>query len=257
MARRERPQPDRSERRAARAAAGPAEPRAGAEASSAESGAAALRAHGARVAEPGAPPVDRGAAELRAAADGRALLAGAEASEILARIVPGDPLALRPRIARRLRAGAWLLGADRVHLRCLARVARAALHYRGAPGLDAWLDLQVDDAVLDLLREDCEAQSRGRAPSAVELEAYVALGRPLGLEPESMRAVCVAFNRLCEDERRSFYAWVLEGRALDEAARQAGVPTAELARRARRALEVVLDAAGLDLAAPEPGGGEP
>ena len=56
--------------------------------------------------------------------DGRALLAGGSPREILARLVDGDPLGLRAVVYERLRARAYLLEADRVFLRSLARVAR-------------------------------------------------------------------------------------------------------------------------------------
>jgi DNA-directed RNA polymerase specialized sigma24 family protein len=173
----------------------------------------------------------------------RQLLAGSSAREVLARILNGDPLALRAHVVERLVARAYLLDADRVHLRSLARCARHALRYRGQPELETWLRGIVDEALLDLLREDAEGERANVAPSADELAAYVELARPLGLEPAAMRAVCVAHNQLPSPERHAFHALVIEGRSLDELARDWREPATEIARRARRGLEAVLVAA--------------
>ena len=48
--------------------------------------------------------------------DWRRLLAGGGAREVLARIVPGDPLGIRRRVATRLRAEALLLDGDHLHV---------------------------------------------------------------------------------------------------------------------------------------------
>lgn len=175
--------------------------------------------------------------------DWRELFVGRTAIELLPILIAGDPLGLRKRVARRLRVRAWLLAADRVLLRAVARCARAAPDYRGASEIADWLDLLIDDAVLDLLREDSDAEYAGRAPDEIELEAYVALAAPLGLEPLHMRRVCIAFNRLDEPERVAFHAWVLAGRKLSEAARSLRLTESVVADRARCALDAVLAAA--------------
>ena len=177
----------------------------------------------------------------------RQLLAGSSPREVLARLLAGDPLELARHAGEGLRRHAFLLDADRVVLRAMARCARMAARYRGAPELELWLRERVDEALLDLVREDAEALRRGEPPGAVQLAAFVALARPLGLDPAAMRAACAHFNLLPLAERAAFRALVIEGRSLDELARSAGeapLSASEVARRARRGLEALLVAAG-------------
>ena len=173
--------------------------------------------------------------------------------EVLARLVRDDPLEVRARVASRLRAEAVLLDGDRVQLRALASIARAAGAYRGRPDLAGWVDGAVAEAVDDLVREEHElARSRiairderptegPRGPAlAGEPDAFHSLASPLGLDPGAMRRACAAFDVLPFAERHAFFQLVLEAGDLDGAARDAGVNASEIARRARRALEAIL-----------------
>ena len=58
------------------------------------------------------------------------------------------------------------------------------------------------------------------------------------LDPRSIQLGCRAFNRLALDDRAAFFELVLRGRSLDELAREGGRLAVELARSARRALDV-------------------
>lgn len=174
----------------------------------------------------------------------RAVLGGMSPREVLARLLQGDPLELRRAVAQRLAARAYLFDADRVHLRALAHCARYAVRYRGTPPLEAWLAEIVDQALLELLREDAEAERRAAAVDPQDLAALGDLARPLGLEPAAMRRVCLAHNLSSEPERLAFHGLVIQGRELEEVARSLGISGVEVARRARRALETVLIAAG-------------
>jgi hypothetical protein len=58
-----------------------------------------------------------------------------------------------------------------------------------------------------------------------------------------MRRVCLAHNLLPDAERQAFHALVIAGRSLEDVARATDTPAVEVARRARRGLEVVLAAA--------------
>jgi hypothetical protein len=163
--------------------------------------------------------------------------------EVLGRIVRDDPLGVREQVAARLREQAWLLDADRIELRTLARCARYAPRYQGRPELATWVAEHVSAAIEELLQEESEsehgAESAGDVPAA-----FVTLARPLGLEPSSMRRACAHFNRLAFEERRAFFDLLILGRALDELARESGVGATQIARRARRALDVVLHGPG-------------
>jgi DNA-directed RNA polymerase specialized sigma24 family protein len=174
----------------------------------------------------------------------RSVLGGMSPREILARLLQGDPLGLRNVVAARLASRAYLFDADRVHLRALAHCARYGVRYRGTPPLETWLEEIVDQALLDLLREDADAERRGVAADAEELAAFVDLARPLGLEPATMRRVCLAHNLLREPERRAFHGLVIARRTLEDVARSLGQSGVEVARLARRGLEAVLIAAG-------------
>ena len=57
-----------------------------------------------------------------------------------------------------------------------------------------------------------------------------------------MRDACSAFNRLPSAERRAFFDLVLQAGSLDELAREGEGSATEIARRARRALDVILEA---------------
>ena len=175
----------------------------------------------------------------------RGVLSGMGPREALARLVAGDPLELRRVVAERLAARAYLFEADRVHVRALAHCARAAQRYRGQPPLAQWLADRVDQALADLLREDAAAESRAAPLDVEHSPTLVDLARPLGLDPASMRRVCVAHNQLPERERRAFHGLVIVGRALEEVARAEGTSGVEVARRARRGLEAVLIASGV------------
>lgn len=177
--------------------------------------------------------------------------------EILARLVQDDPLGVRGRIAERLRADALLLDGDRVHLRTLAKIARSAGSYRGRPELPEWVAGAVAESVEELVREmheQARRQGRGRddrvrgqpadpttdAREARDADAFDVLAGPLGLDPQSMRTACAAFDVLPFAERTAFFDLVLESKDLDACSRAAGVNASELARRARRALEAIL-----------------
>lgn len=188
---------------------------------------------------------DEGAREsggARAALDWRRWLAGASPREVLARIVPGDPLGLRARVARRLGERALLLDADRVHLACLARCGRAAPRYRGHPALDEWLDARVEETLDDLL--EARAEPRAEATEEARADAFALLAPRLGLEARALREAARAFHALPLVDRRAFFALVLEQRPLDGLAREAGESASAYARRARRALLVLLRASG-------------
>jgi DNA-directed RNA polymerase specialized sigma24 family protein len=172
----------------------------------------------------------------------RQILSGASPREVLARLMSGDPLRIRGLVARKLSERAYLCDADRVFMRSIARVSRFAVRYRGQPEIDEWLGSAVDEALLDLLRDDLEAERAGGAADPDEIAAFVDLARPLGLEPLAMRRVCNTFNHLPEVERRAFHALLVEGSTLDAIARASGPSATEVARAARRALDTLLAA---------------
>ena len=169
----------------------------------------------------------------------RALLAGS-ARQVLARIVPGDPLRLRARVARRLRERALFLEADAILMRALALTARAARDRGDREALGDWLDARVDEALADLSDEGAAAGAGvDGAGSALAL-----LAKPLGLPPDAMARACRRFNRQPEPIRQAFFALVVEGRSMEAAATELGCSALEAARRARTGLDVFRAAVG-------------
>lgn len=170
----------------------------------------------------------------------RGVLFGASPREVLARLMAGDPLRLRERVAESLERQCVLLDGDRVFLRAAARIARFAQRYRGQPDFEPWLRGQIDDAVLDLLEEDESAAASGKLSTD---EGLAAIARPLGLDPARMRVVCATFNRMHADERRVFSLLVLHNRSLDDVVKQTGGAATSVARTARRVLETLMQTA--------------
>ncbi|MCZ6597207.1 MAG: hypothetical protein O7B99_06200 [Planctomycetota bacterium] len=170
----------------------------------------------------------------RGAARALELLRAGTPREVLARIVPDDPLRIRRVVAVRLRARGLLLDADQVLLRALARVARAAVHYRGRPALGTWLEGRVDEALDEILA--AQAAGRPAAPAASAANgppgAVELLARRIGLDPEATRRALARFHALPYAERDAFFRLVVEGE-----------PAAgEKTRLARRAFDALLSA---------------
>ena len=180
------------------------------------------------------PPACPELPQTEIAPGARALLQGRSPKEILSRIVSGDPLRLRARAGRALEEQALFLDADRVCLRALALTSRAAVRYRGQPEIEEWLGARVDEALAELLEEGDES---ARAPGAFE-----SLAPPLGLDPRALGRACARFHRLPHADRRAFFDLVLHAGSLDELARANAESATELARRARRGLDVLLAA---------------
>lgn len=170
--------------------------------------------------------------------DARALLSGGSPREVLARLVAGDPLGLRARVAAALGSEALFLDPDRAYLRAAAHVARFAPRYRGQPELDAWLAARVLAALRELAEEAREGALHERATPAPLAE----LAQKLKLDPVALARACAALNACERLERRAFRALVIEARELDVAARDIGSTPSETGRAARRAIEVALAA---------------
>lgn len=179
------------------------------------------------------PGSNAGRAEA-ARANWRTLLAGASPREVLARLLAGDPLGLRARVAVALADHGYVFDPDRVLLRVAARVARFSSRYRGQPELDAWLRGNIDEALLELVEDDREGADQGAASS------LAVLAQPLGLSAQTLHRATIALHARTLPERRAFRRLVLEVGELDLVARELGMSATEAARAARRALEAVL-----------------
>ena len=181
----------------------------------------------------------------------RLLLCGATPREVLARIVRDDPLRLRARIGARLLERCLLLDADRVLLRALARIARAAGRYQGRPDLGKWLDGHIDQALEDCRVSNTEAAGRLQPAGG----AFHELARPLRLDAARLAVACARFNERDDEARRAFFQLVLR-RPSTTHTQPAVLGMAEL-EALRRALEpfLALSAAPVVESAPKSASG--
>jgi hypothetical protein len=133
---------------------------------------------------------------------------------VLSRLVDGDPLEIEARCLEELREQAFLLCVSRVHLRSVARIAHAAMRYRGEPALDVWLKERVEHSIKELLEEDREEERVGVPPSQPWDPRYAFVSEALGIEPTLARRACVAFNLLPHEVRCAYYAVVVDGKTI-------------------------------------------
>jgi len=161
----------------------------------------------------------------------RELLRGT-AREILARIVPDDPLRLRAAAGRRIVERALLCDVERVCLR--AQVLCALAGWDGTGDFERWRAERVDEALAAVLAEDRSALEQER------VEPLTPFAAPLALDARALASACARFNALALEERRAFHALVLDGAGPFAAgvARERGAALADLARRARAALQL-------------------
>lgn len=178
----------------------------------------------------------------------RELLTGRTPDAVLDRIADGDPLGLRDLVAQRIRATAVLVDVDRVHLRALAAVAFRASS--AGPPRKRREVVEVVDRVITEEVEDAALPSPLGEGSA-ERGVFETFAGPLELDPDALRSACEAFNACPAEERAAFFELVVERRTLDGAARALGEDPTRTARRARRALEVALQASGAPDTLPE------
>lgn len=165
------------------------------------------------------------------------LRTGRTPEDVLERLMADDPLRLRALAGQRIRASARFVDADRVVLRGLARIAHAAT-LDGPPRDRSWLVAEVDAAI-----DDVVAQERAASPGGEhDASPFEVLARPVGLDGRALRVACDDFNARPFVERIAFFSLFVEARSLDAAAVACSTTPTEVARRARRALDSMLDA---------------
>src|SRR6185503_14751937 len=143
-------------------------------------------------------------------------LRGGDANEILARLSEGDPLRLQEASARRLREVWYLLEPERVYHRALAVCAKAASKEAPPTDLGLWVRTQLDLAIEQLVRKDCEAEHAHPELVAEDEKVFPLLTDSLMLDPELVRSTSVSFNALDPLPRRAFFELLIEGREIGE-----------------------------------------
>jgi DNA-directed RNA polymerase specialized sigma24 family protein len=126
-----------------------------------------------------------------------------------------------------------------LHLRALARAAHGAPRYRGSPPLAVWLRTCIDRSIDDLLDEDRD-EERSFSLTDGELEhPYAFIADLLQCEPELARSACVAFNALPREDRRTFFAIVIERTPLVRFVAQGNGPPMKVKESLRRAFRAL------------------
>lgn len=152
-------------------------------------------------------------------------------SDLLDRLIPGDPLEIRKLVRARLAERALLWDEESLCLRTLAICAHRTVEARRRRLDQDWLLGFVDEAIGQL------ALGGDPAAEAGELPIFEQLGLPLNFEPGSIAAACLALNRLPDLERLCFRALIIDGRELDDVARDLDRDGGTVGRAARVALD--------------------
>ena len=141
------------------------------------------------------------------------ILAGRNTSEILDRLLDGDPLGIRERSVQRMREQCYLLSLSRLYTRTLARVAHSGASYKGKPPFNEWIKLCIDQSATELMNEELEAERSNKPlpnpPAPHHTFVTALLGIALGLT----RRGCIRFNNLELEARQIFFAICVDGLA--------------------------------------------
>lgn len=162
---------------------------------------------------------DRGDGEQPDEPDGdivwQPILEGRAPRIILSKLLDGDPLRIVPACTARMLERAILLDPDRLYLRAVARIALAGFKYRGSPPFGRWRAQCIDQAMIDLVAEDVEAERRGEPIQESSGDQYRRVAENLGIEPGLARRVCVEINKMEDDMRHAFFAVHVLGRSIN------------------------------------------
>lgn len=172
------------------------------------------------------------------------LLRGRSARDVLKRLIQGDPLELGPRCRDRIEIEGLLLDPSRLHLRAVARVARAARTYHGESELNGWILGWIDVSIRELLEEDREEERAGVLTSRAQDPRYAFVAETLGIEAPLARRACIAFNRLPREVRSAYYAVLILGKTVNRYVAEGNGPPEMVKARIEVAVQAVSNAIG-------------
>jgi len=208
----------------------------------------------------GVPPDDsrpgddepRGEGDARdpAGEPGYALLRGGSAREILKRIFDGDPLEIEARCRAQIETRGYLLDVGRLHLRAIARVARAASGWSGDPSLGEFIMERIEYSAQELIQEDREEELSGTPCADPEDVRFAFLAETLGIPMALARRACVAFNYLPERVRCAYFAVLVQGKTVNRYVAEGHGPPERVKADIEMAVQTISDAIG------RPRGGE-
>lgn len=181
---------------------------------------------------------------------GNALLRGGSAREILKKIFDGDPLEIEARCRERIETRAYLVDVNRLHLRAVARVARAALGWKGDTSLGEFIMERIDYSAQELIQEDREEELSGIPCADPDDVRFAFLAETLGIPIALARRACVAFNYLPERVRCAYFAVLVQGKTVNRYVAEGHGPPERVKADIEMALRTISDAIG------RPRGGE-
>jgi hypothetical protein len=157
-----------------------------------------------------------------------------DAAERLRRIEDGDTLEIAARTQRRLRAECLFLEPERLILRAMARTAILAPKYEGTPPLDEWLDKIVVLAIEDLLREQEHEEDRGLdVMDSLDRNFYLRFSVIAKIPSRHGRLACLVMNQLPPEDRRTFFAVIVEGKGINRWVAEGNGPPQRIQRSLR------------------------
>lgn len=175
---------------------------------------------------------------------GRELLTGTSPREVLAKLCDGDPLELGPRVVAYVDEMAFLVDPNRAWARSAARVAHAAMRYRGKPELEAFVRRNIVRAIEELIEEETEDEL-ARVPLGDTPEAHLLfLWKLLGVELPLARRASIALNRQPSNVRTAFLALAARGTSIQEHATKTGATAEQVRELVERGLHAIRVAVG-------------
>lgn len=172
------------------------------------------------------------------------ILRGSSSREILERLIDGDPLELEARCEQRMELCGYLLDLGRLHLRAVARIARAASQWNGHVKLDDFLLERIDYSMEELIQEDREAELSGIPCADEENGRYAFLAETLGIPHAMARRACVAFNYLPTRVRCAYFAIMVLGKSINRHVAEGNGPPDRVKADVERAVRTISEAIG-------------
>ncbi len=144
------------------------------------------------------------------------ILRGSDPMETVERLSESDPFNLAERARHRARELGLILDPERLEARAMARVAFAALAYRGELAFEEWVTACVDQTLQELLSEQAE-EERQQVPIAQSLdgEFYKRFASIVQIPAQHGRLACLVMNRMPIEDRKTFFGIVIEGKSVN------------------------------------------
>jgi hypothetical protein len=178
-------------------------------------------------------------------------LQGTSPREILKKLLDGDPLEIEARCRERIETRAYLIDVTRLHLRAVARVARAAIGWKRDTSLGEFVMERIDYSAQELIQEDRQEELSGIPCADADDVRFVFLAETLGIPKALARRACVAFNYLPERVRCAYFAVLVQGKTVNRYVAEGHGPPERVKADIEMALRTISDAIGRSLGGEE------